>query len=477
MFFSLKFKVFIIISSFFVIVLVSHMFYDINKSKQGLTLYFENLNTSSGKLLNQSIKSNLYNLNFTNTKLTLSYYDNEYFENIYILNKDGYIFAERNSDKIVYKKFKDFDLLLTSNKKKPFQYVQAITFINKTIGYIIINNKSKVFEKIIEKEKNEIIEISLTIMILLLFISSVISIIITKPIDEIIKGIKNLNEKKELSFNPRNDEYGFLMNEIEESHKKIQELNENLEEKVREELKKNKDKDKILQAQGLRASMGEMMDAIAHQWLQPLNFIGLKSQEMSFRAEMEDTNPEVILSSCADIDIQLDHLTNTLDEFRSFFRLNKKTENIIFKNLIGETLALLKNDIIKNKIKITTTCNQDNKVNIIPNEFKHVLINLISNSKDAFEEHKILDRKIFIDVYDKDDEVILCVQDNAGGIPIHFIEDVFKANVTSKLEGKGTGIGLYMSKMIIEKIGGSIKVENKNNGACFIISLHSKING
>ncbi len=103
MFFSLKFKVFIIISSFFVIVLVSHMFYDINKSKQGLTLYFENLNTSSGKLLNQSIKSNLYNLNFTNTKLTLSYYDNEYFENIYILNKDGYIFAERNSDEIEVK--------------------------------------------------------------------------------------------------------------------------------------------------------------------------------------------------------------------------------------------------------------------------------------------------------------------------------------------------------------------------------------
>jgi len=447
------------------------MFYDINKSKQELTQYFENLNTSSGKLLNQSIKSNLYNLNFTNAKHTLSYYDNEYFENIYILNKDGYIFAERNSEKIVYKKYKDFDLLLSSNKIKPFEYVHTISFINKTIGYIIIKNKREVFEKIIEKEKTEIIEISLTIMLVLLIVSSVISIIITKPIDEIIKGIKNLNEKKELTFNPRNDEYGFLMNEIEESHKRIQELNENLEDKVVLELEKNKEKDKMLQEQCLRASMGEMMDAIAHQWIQPLNFIGLKSQEISFRAEMQDANPDALLSSCSDIDIQLDHLTSTLDEFRSFFRLNKKTENILFKNLIEETLSLLKNDIIKNKVKIITTCNQKNKVNIIPNEFKHVLINLISNSKDAFVEHQIIERKIYIDVYDKDDEVILCVQDNAGGIPVNIIDDVFKSNVSSKIEGKGTGIGLYMSKMIIEKIGGSIKVENKNNGACFIISL------
>ncbi len=471
MFISIKFKVFIIISTFFILVLVSHMFYDINKSKHELAQYFDNLNISSGKLLNQSIKSNLYNLNFTNAKLTLSYYDNEYFENIYILNKDGYIFAERNSDKIVYKKYKDFDLLVTSSKSKPFEYVQTISFINKTIGYIIIKNKSEIFEDIIEKEINDILVISLVSMFILLLVSSVISIIITKPIKEIIDSIKNLNDKKELNFNPRNDEYGFLINEIEQSHKKIQELNENLEEKVAVELEKNKEKDKILQSQGLRVSMGEMMDAIAHQWIQPLNFIGLKSQELSFRAEMQDTNPDIILSSCAEIDVQLEHLTSTLDEFRSFFRLNKKTENVLFKNLIEETLALLKNDIIKNKIKVITTCDQENKVNIIPNEFKHVLINLISNSKDAFEEHQIIERKIFIDVYDKDDEVILCVQDNAGGIPLSIIDDVFKSNVTSKVESKGTGIGLYMSKMIIEKIGGSIKVENKNNGACFIISL------
>ncbi len=477
MFISIKYKVFIIISAFLILVLVSLMFYDINKSKEELTQYFDNLNTSSGKLLNQSIKSDLYNLNFTNAKLTLSYYDNEYFENIYILNKDGYIFAERNSDKIVYKKYIDFDLLLTSSKIKPFEYVQTVSFINKTIGYIIIKNKSEVFEEIIEKEIDDILVISLVTMIILLIISSIISIIITKPIEVIIEGIKNLNEKNELSFKPRNDEYGFLINEIEQSHKKIQELNENLEERVREELQKNKDKDKMLQAQGLRASMGEMMDAIAHQWVQPLNFIGLKSQELSFRAEMEDTSSDVILSSCSDIDVQLEHLTSTLDEFRSFFRLNKKTENVLFKNLIEETLVLLKNDTIKNKIKVTTTCNQENKVNIIPNEFKHVLINLMSNSKDAFVEHKIIGRKIFIDVYDKDDEVILCVQDNAGGIPVDLIDDVFKSNISSKQVGKGTGIGLYMSKMIIEKIGGSIKVENKNNGACFIISLKSKING
>ncbi|NQY95495.1 MAG: hypothetical protein HRT43_15115, partial [Campylobacteraceae bacterium] len=339
MFFSLKFKVFLLITGFFVFVLIGHMFYDINKSKKELIQYFDNLNKSSGKLLNQSIKSNLYNLNFTNVKNTLSNYDNEYFENIYILTKDGYIFAERNSDQIVYKIFDDFDVILESGNKDPLRFIQAISFINKTIGYLVIENKSEIYERIIEKEKNEIFEFSLILMLVILLLASIISIIITKPIDNIIKSIKDLNEKEIPSFKYRNDEFGFLTNEIVQSHTKIQELNESLESKVKEELEKNKDKDTLIQSQGLRASMGEMMDAIAHQWVQPLNMIGLKSQALAFKVEMQTVSSEDILKSCSDIDIQLEHLTNTLDEFRSFFRLNKKTENVIFKDLIEETLA------------------------------------------------------------------------------------------------------------------------------------------
>jgi len=471
---SLKIKVFILIATFFIILTTGHMFYHLHKSQNALNLYFEKLNKSSAKLLSENLKSNLYNLNFTSIKHILNYYDDEYIKNIIILNKEGYIIAQRNSEEIVYEKYKNFNKLLQLGTNNSLIYFQSILLSNKIVGYLIIENNQEFFEKKIKEERNEIIEISIILTIIVLLVSSVISIIITRPIENIIENIKNLDDGDTLKFKHRNDEFGYLTKEIEQSHKKINDLNNNLENKVKEELRKNKEKDKILQAQGLRASLGEMMDAVAHQWVQPLNFISLKSQELFMRTEMQDLDAEAIYSSCRDIDKQLEHLTSTLAEFRSFFHVNKKTEKVLFKKVIDDTLLLLKNDIIKNKIKVAVNCDQNEKVNIIPNEFKHVLINLINNSKDSFEEHKIQNKKINIDVYEKGDFLLISVDDNAGGISPDIIDDIFKANITSKKEGKGTGIGLYMSKMIIEKIGGSIDVENRNFGARFIISL--KIN-
>ncbi len=476
MFVSLKIKIFVIIAAFFTIVITSNMFYDLDRSEKQLSSYLVNLNKTSAKLLNENVKSNLYNMNYTNIKNTINSFDNEYFNNIYILMENGYIFAQRNSDEIVFEKFKDFDKLLKSNNKDSFVYFQPIKISNKIIGYLIIENNNDIFEKINSEKKSEILEIFIVLLIIIMLVSYVISVIIIKPLDDIIEKIKNSNPDETLKFDYSNDEFSYLTHEIENSHKKIQDLNKNLEKKVDVEVEKNIKKDKMLQDQDLRASLGEMMDAVAHQWMQPLNAISLISQELEFRLEFGTIKNEDISKSCSDTQKQVFHLSDTLKEFRSFFRTNKETENVLFKDLILKTVDLLKNDIISNKIEISIDCNQEEKVNIIPNEFKHVLINLISNAKDAFiqnsVEYRKIDIKIFdVELYDNDKRVVVNIQDNAGGIPKDIIEHVFDANFTSKVEGNGSGIGLYMSKLIIEKIGGTIEVENRDEGACFIISL------
>ena len=473
MFFSIRFKIFIVIAAFFTIVISANMFYDLNKSKKQLTQYLENLNKSSAKLLHENVKSSFYNLDYTRTKNTINTFDNEYFKNIYILNKDGYIFAQRNVDEIFYEKFKDFDKLLKLDDKNKFLYFQPISITRKVIGYLVIENNNEIFEQINKEKKREILQIFTMLLIITILVSTIISIIITKPIFNIINSIKSLNQNKTFGFEHNDDEFGYLSREIEQNHKKIHDLNNTLEQRVYEEVEKNKQKDKLLQKQNLRASMGEMMDAIAHQWLQPLNVISLNTQELDLKLELGNIEDSDILDSCKNTQMQITHLSNTLNEFRSFFRSNKKTEDVLLKDLIETTLDLLKDEIISNKIIITIECSQEERVNIIPNEFKHILINLIGNAKDAFIENNIEDRKINIEIFDVNNKVIVNIQDNAGGIPKDIINRIFNANVTSKEEDKGTGIGLYMSKMIIEKIGGTIEVENIDGGACFTISLNT----
>jgi len=102
-------------------------------------------------------------------------------------------------------------------------------------------------------------------------------------------------------------------------------------------------------------------------------------------------------------------------------------------------------------------------------EFKHLIINLINNSKDAFNENNIKERKILIKATTTQNHTSLTIKDNAGGIPKHAIKHIFEPNFTTKEVGKGTGIGLYMSTQILEKMGAKIKVKNIDNGACFFI--------
>lgn len=247
-----------------------------------------------------------------------------------------------------------------------------------------------------------------------------------------------------------------------------------LEEQVEEEIKKREEKEKMLLQQSKLAAMGEMMDAIAHQWKQPINIINMRVDLMGYDFEDGLINQEYVDKFQEKISNQVKHMTTTLDEFRGFFRPNKEPEEFDIKGMIDSVLLLVKDEFMKNRVTITIDDTGNFTLLGIENEFKHLVLNIINNSKDAFNDNGIDNREIKINILSDENSKTIEIMDNAGGIPTYVIEDIFKANVTTKAKGKGTGIGLYMSSQIAQKHNGSLGVENIENGAKFIFCSNPK---
>ncbi len=245
-----------------------------------------------------------------------------------------------------------------------------------------------------------------------------------------------------------------------------------LEKKVQEEVEKRLNSEKILAYQSKLAAMGEMMDVVAHQWKQPINIMSMYVDFLQYQYEDGKLDMEAIKEFQGKFKDQKDHIIETLQEFRDFFRPNKQKEDFLISDCIDSVLLLTKDEFIKNKINIELDIQDDFELSGIKNEFKHTILNIINNAKDEFVEKDLDSRIIEIATNKKDDKKVLYIKDNAGGIPEHIIDNIFKSNVTGKAEGKGTGMGLYMSHQIVEKMGGVIKAGNVENGAMFTIELN-----
>ncbi len=222
------------------------------------------------------------------------------------------------------------------------------------------------------------------------------------------------------------------------------------------------------------AAMGEMIDSIAHQWLQPINVLKMDTEILKLDNEIEALDKKGIATYIKNHSKQTTHLIETLDEFRRFFRMDHTLVDTSYQEVVESVKVLLNDTLIKHAVQIETHLTDENKIKIVPNEFKHILINIINNALEAFEENSISDRKLIFTSQILDDEVVLYIKDNAGGIPKDIIENIFEANFTTK--AKGTGVGLYLSSMIIEKVNGKISVSNVENGAKFKIALRGMIN-
>ncbi len=255
-----------------------------------------------------------------------------------------------------------------------------------------------------------------------------------------------------------------LNNTLEE----LEEYKNNLEVKVEEEVLKSKEKDTLLSEQSKLAAMGEMIGAIAHQWRQPLNALSGNIQFLDDDFEDEMIDEEYIEKFIGKNMELIKFMSTTIDDFRNFFRIDKEKTTFNIRQKVIETINILKSSLNENNIEITIN-SEDFKVTAMPSEFQQAVLNIINNAKDALAELEVQNKQIIINIQSSG---MLTINDNAGGIPEDIISRIFEPYFTTKEEGKGTGIGLYMSKTIIEEhMCGSLNVSNNNNGALFKINL------
>jgi C4-dicarboxylate-specific signal transduction histidine kinase len=287
--------------------------------------------------------------------------------------------------------------------------------------------------------------------------------------------LSKLTETLEDKVQERTAELQSSKTALEDAHWKLDQYKERLEKRVQEEMENVSKKDNLLKEQSRLAAMGEMVDAIAHQWKQPLNAISMAADLIKSTPEDDFTFKASEVNEMSNIiHHQIDHMTTTLSEFRSFFRPTKESSTFSLAGCIESVKVLLKDELTKNQIEIQQHEQDDIMINGYENEFKHLILNLINNAKDAFIENEIKKRIIAIGYNETNDHILLQVVDNAGGIPKDIIGDIFNPNVTTKGDKEGTGIGLYMSSQIAQKHNGKLTVQNTKDGARFTLTLRKK---
>ena len=212
------------------------------------------------------------------------------------------------------------------------------------------------------------------------------------------------------------------------------------------------------------ASMGEMIGNIAHQWRQPLTHLSYTFMNIKEAQKHGELDEQYLSTKIDDATLQLEFMSQTIDDFKDFYTPNKEKENFSLTTATKETLELMKNTFKHSDIEVELIVNKDFKVHNYKNEYKQVLLNLLSNAKEVFIERKTKSPRLSI-VIEKN---IVKVKDNAGGIEKSVLPHIFDPYFTTKVGN--SGIGLYMSKMIVKKnMGGKLEVNASNDGVVFSI--------
>lgn len=260
-----------------------------------------------------------------------------------------------------------------------------------------------------------------------------------------------------------------LEHRVEEKTRELAELNKTLHSRVQKEIAKNEEKQQVMFWQSRLASLGEMLANIAHQWRQPLTELNLTL--FSVKKAALSGNEDEVLKLYSESKNIIKNMSNTIDDFTNFFKPDKAKEYFSVSDSINESLTLLEKIISSEMINVSRDFD-DAKVLGISNELTQVIINLIKNAKDAFVQNSILIREINISIEKENEYVVIKVQDNAGGIKAQEIYKIFEPYYTTKHMSQGTGLGLFMSKMICEQgLNGSINVESKKNITTFRIKI------
>ncbi len=272
---------------------------------------------------------------------------------------------------------------------------------------------------------------------------------------------------------------------------------EDLEAMVRQEIARSRQREQLLIHQSKLAAMGEMIGAIAHQWRQPLAAVAAIIQDVEDAFDHGQLGKDYLEDAVAQSMAQLDFMSKTIDDFRNFFAPSKEKVRFDAIKAVIEVLSMASSQIENNYIALRYSCRSLDRsfnsahevepcrkfvVHGYPNEFKHAILNILYNARDAIlgrrEKGNLGNAEGFIDIHISCERGIIIIQiaDNGGGIDSDIINRIFEPYFTTKEQGKGTGIGLYMSKVIVEdNMNGRISVTNMENGAEFTIELRGEV--
>ncbi len=235
-----------------------------------------------------------------------------------------------------------------------------------------------------------------------------------------------------------------------------------------------KEKETLLLKQSRMAAMGEMISMIAHQWRQPLAAISSATASMKLKIAMNKADLKLFDKKIDEVGTYLQYMSKTIDDFRDFFKNDKRKCHFYLNELVDLSIKMILPALQTHGIDVTIQKKELSKIFLYENELVQVILNILNNAKDALVDNKISKPYIDIQFEEKEQCQIVTISDNAGGIPDHIINHIFEPYFSTKENKNGTGLGLYMCKIIIEKhCNGQILVNNTQEGCCFTIILNN----
>ena len=397
----------------------------------------------------------------------------KFIKNKFIANEDKQYVFKKNIIKNINKKQieinNDIDNMIflaqNSENEKMKVHIQNLYLKINSID-ISLSNLSNYDMDLAIEEKNitenifDIIIILLNISIIIIFIVSIVlSVGLLRYFDQINLHLEEI---------------------IIEKTKELRNINSDLNSKIKKEIEISRKKDLVIYQQAKLSSLGEMLNNIAHQWRQPLSSLLIIMQSVQSKMELGKLTLDIVKKKANDTMFLVQNMSSTLEDFQNFFDPKKNKTLFLISKCINQALELSKYQLNEANINVLLNIKDDIEIYTYYNELSHVLLNIISNSKDALNNFdNNFNKKIKILVYKKDLMLIIECSDNGGGIENDVLTKIFDPYFTTKYKSAGTGIGLYMSKQIIEKhMHGSLNCKNvklaKDNGVKFKITIPSQ---
>ncbi len=262
-----------------------------------------------------------------------------------------------------------------------------------------------------------------------------------------------------------------ICKDVTEYELKLLELNKNLDVRIKEEIAKNEEYQKENFQKNKLIQMGEMIGMIAHQWRQPLNSISATGMNLTLLSSMGILESNKIEQSSEFIQDQCQKMSSTIDTFMNFVKPAKESKEFKVTHTFKEVMSIMGTQLLNHNVDVNIETLDDN-ISLIGHEdlLEQVIINIFSNARDAFEELQLSKQYVDVVISENDEAVTISIEDNAGGIEREISDKIFNPYFTTKEQGKGTGIGLYMSMDIMKKsFNGDLKYKAIPNGSRFEI--------